>query len=115
MNRCIAYQKRKDSIRFCAFILLLFFRFFKFLKTTISLNLTYAQHFLLFEKKMKGFGGIRKALVIGISDYNHLPSLHFCKNDGETIFKILNSLNYKIFDTLIGYGSSKRGHISCIR
>jgi Caspase domain len=64
---------------------------------------------------MKGFGGIRKALVIGISDYNHLPSLRFCKNDGETISKILKSLNYKIFDTLIGYGSSKRGHISCIR
>ena len=52
---------------------------------------------------MKGFEGILKALVIGISDYNHLQSLDFCKNDGETISKILKSLNYKIFDTLIGY------------
>jgi hypothetical protein len=52
---------------------------------------------------MKGFGSIRKALVIGISDYNHLQSLKFCKNDGETISKILKTLNYKIFDTLIGY------------
>ncbi len=52
---------------------------------------------------MNGFGGILKALVIGISDYNNLQSLHFCKNDGETMSKILNSLDYKIFDTLIGY------------
>ena len=45
----------------------------------------------------------KKALVIGISDYSNLQSLHFCKNDGETMSKILNSLDYKIFDTLIGY------------
>ena len=45
----------------------------------------------------------KKALVIGISDYSNLQSLHFCKNDGETMHKILNSLNYEIFDNLIGY------------
>jgi hypothetical protein len=44
----------------------------------------------------------KKALIIGISDYTHLQSLHFCKNDGETMSNILNSLDYKIFDTLIG-------------
>ena len=45
----------------------------------------------------------KRALVIGISNYDNLDSLSFCKNDGETISKILKSLNYKIFDTLIGY------------
>ena len=45
----------------------------------------------------------KKALVIGVSDYSNLQSLHFCKNDGETMYKILNSLNYEIFDNLIGY------------
>ena len=45
----------------------------------------------------------KKALVIGISDYSNLQSLHFCKNDGETMYKILSSLNYELFDNLIGY------------
>jgi hypothetical protein len=45
----------------------------------------------------------KKALVIGISDYNNLQSLDFCKNDGETMYNILNSLNYKIFHNLAGY------------
>jgi tetratricopeptide (TPR) repeat protein len=46
----------------------------------------------------------KKALVIGISDYNNLQSLDFCKNDGNAISEVLASLGYKI-DTsqLIGY------------
>jgi hypothetical protein len=46
---------------------------------------------------------LKKALVIGINDYSHLQPLHFCKNDGETMSKLLNSLDYKIYGTLIGY------------
>lgn len=45
----------------------------------------------------------KKALVIGISDYTHLQTLRFCKNDGEEMFNILNSLGYEIADNLIGY------------
>ena len=44
----------------------------------------------------------KKALVIGISDYAHLQPLHFCKNDGQEMFNILNSLDYEISDNLIG-------------
>ena len=51
--------------------------------------------------------GIRKALVISVSDYakTTLQPLSFCKNDGRKMYDILYSLDYKISDKhkLIGY------------
>jgi hypothetical protein len=50
--------------------------------------------------------GIRMAIVISVSDYTNskLQSLSFCKNDGQKIYELLNSLDYKITDNhkLIG-------------
>ena len=44
--------------------------------------------------------GIRKALVIGVSDYgNNLQSLDFCEKDGEEISKVLKSIGYEIPDS----------------
>jgi Caspase domain len=31
----------------------------------------------------------RRALIIGISDYNNLQQLSFCKNDGNSMYKTL--------------------------
>jgi hypothetical protein len=47
----------------------------------------------------------RKALIIGISDYDKLESLSFCKNDGQEISNVLSSLNYEIpaNNILLGY------------
>jgi uncharacterized caspase-like protein len=47
----------------------------------------------------------RKALIIGISDYNKLESLAFCKNDGQEMFNVLSALNYEIQEdnVLLGY------------
>jgi hypothetical protein len=41
----------------------------------------------------------KSALVIGISEYSLLQPLSFCKNDGEEMYKLLSSLEYKITDT----------------
>jgi hypothetical protein len=42
--------------------------------------------------------GEKKALIIGISEYddNEIQSLGFCRNDGEKIYEILKSISYKI-------------------
>jgi hypothetical protein len=57
----------------------------------------------------KGYGlikeeeltGTRKALIISVTDYystSNLQSLDFCKNDGEEMYKLLDSLGYEILD-----------------
>ena len=50
--------------------------------------------------------GIRMAIVISVSNYTNgkLQPLSFCKNDGQKIYELLNSLDYKIADNhkLIG-------------
>jgi hypothetical protein len=43
-------------------------------------------------------GAQKKALVIGISNYSHLQTLDFCKNDGIKMFKALSSLDFEIPD-----------------
>jgi hypothetical protein len=50
--------------------------------------------------------GLKKAIIISISDYeNELQRLDFCKNDGKEMYELLNSLGYKIADNhkLIGH------------
>jgi len=49
--------------------------------------------------------GLKKALVIGISDYDNLESLSFCKNDGKEMSSTLEMLDYEIAsnDELLGY------------
>ena len=49
--------------------------------------------------------GATRALVIGISDYDDLEPLKFCKNDGVAMLDILSSLGYQINNSsnLIGY------------
>jgi hypothetical protein len=45
--------------------------------------------------------GTRKALIISVSDYyntSNLQTLDFCKNDGEDMYKLLDSLGYEIAD-----------------
>jgi uncharacterized caspase-like protein len=44
----------------------------------------------------------RRALVIGVSDYNSLPHLPFCKNDANEVYKVMASCNYEISDPLLG-------------
>jgi uncharacterized caspase-like protein len=41
---------------------------------------------------------MKKALIIGISDYTNLQKLDFCKNDGTEIYEVLISLGYEISD-----------------
>jgi hypothetical protein len=38
----------------------------------------------------------KKALIVAVSDYTNLQRLDFCKNDGNEIYSILNSLGYEI-------------------
>jgi len=64
----------------------------------------------------------RKALIIGISDYNdkNLPELAFCKNDGEKMYLLMKGLNYEIPDNfkLIGnvnYNTMRRAIIDFFR
>lgn len=38
----------------------------------------------------------RRALIIAVSNYDRLPSLDFCKNDGEILYEILKSQKYMI-------------------
>jgi hypothetical protein len=47
----------------------------------------------------------RRAIVIGISEYDKLQPLTFCKNDGQEMYELLISLEYKITDNnnLTGY------------
>lgn len=40
-------------------------------------------------------GSRRRALIIGISDYDKLEPLMFCKNDGREMVDVLNSLHYE--------------------
>jgi hypothetical protein len=45
--------------------------------------------------------GTRKALIISISDYSstsNLQPLDFCKNDGQEMYELLDSLGYEILD-----------------
>ena len=46
-----------------------------------------------------------RALVIGISDYDSLERLDFCKNDGNAMFNLLSSRGYHINNShnLVGY------------
>src|SRR5690348_15037155 len=48
--------------------------------------------------------GKRKGLIVSISDYACLQKLDFCKNDGQEMYELLNSLGYEISDNhkLIG-------------
>jgi hypothetical protein len=52
--------------------------------------------------------GTRKALIISVSDYyntSNLQTLDFCKNDGEEMYQLLDSLGYEILDNhkLVGH------------
>src|SRR6476660_5176104 len=51
--------------------------------------------------------GKKKALIISISNYNdkRLPPLEFCKNDGEEMYELLNSLGYEISEDCKQIGS----------
>ena len=53
---------------------------------------------------MKGDGEGKKALVIGISEYDLLQPLSFCMNDGNEMLTVLKSLGYEIQEShkLIG-------------
>ena len=61
----------------------------------------------LIEERVETTLGTRKALIISISDYNsnQLHSLNFCKNDGEEMYKLLESLGYEITDNQKHIGS----------
>jgi Caspase domain len=54
----------------------------------------------------------KKALIVAISEYNdkQLAPLEFCKNDGEKMYELLQSLGYEISNNhkLIGYVKSDR-------
>lgn len=56
------------------------------------------------EEESIGLRQGRKALVISNSDYDKLPKLPFCKNDGEDMSQLLQSLGYRITENsrLIG-------------
>jgi type I restriction-modification system DNA methylase subunit len=41
----------------------------------------------------------KRALVIGISNYDNLESLNFCKNDGLEMVQVLTSLNYELHES----------------
>lgn len=47
----------------------------------------------------------KKALVIGINEYDNLETLNFCKNDGNAMLSLLSSCRYQIdkHKKLIGY------------
>lgn len=55
---------------------------------------------------IKNSGSRRRALIIGISDYDKLDPLSFCRNDGQEVSKVLSSLDYDIKD-----GNVLLGHI----
>ena len=40
--------------------------------------------------------GTKRALIIAISDYDKLKPLDFCKEDGEAMYSLLNSIGYEI-------------------
>lgn len=45
----------------------------------------------------------KRALVIGVSQYEHTEPLEFCKNDAKEMYTTLRSLGYKIPISLVGY------------
>ena len=47
---------------------------------------------------MEKEGGRKKAIVIGISNYDLLQPLNFCKTDGIKVYELLRSLGYEILD-----------------
>jgi tetratricopeptide (TPR) repeat protein len=49
--------------------------------------------------------GKKRALIIGVSDYDKLQPLTFCRNDASSMFRLLLSLGYEIEDNtnLSGY------------
>ena len=53
---------------------------------------------------MERNGGSKKAIIIGISDYDLLQPLNFCKTDGIKMHELLRSLGYEILENhkLIG-------------
>jgi len=53
-------------------------------------------------------GGSKKAIVIGISDYDLLQPLDFCKTDGTKMYDLLRSLGYEILDRHKLIGRVKR-------
>ena|SRR5215469_1791328 len=42
--------------------------------------------------------GKKKALIIGISDYDELQPLDLCRNDAEELFRVLTEQGYEILD-----------------
>jgi tetratricopeptide (TPR) repeat protein len=52
---------------------------------------------------MKNVDNPKKALIIGISNYDSLEPLEFCDNDSREMSRLLLSLGYQINDTLSGY------------
>ena len=64
-------------------------------------------HFKHQEEKNISENGEKKALIIGVSEYDHeeIQELEFCKNDGEKVHDILKSVAYQIPDNykLIGH------------
>ena len=50
---------------------------------------------------------MKKALVIGISNYSNLQKLNFCKNDGKEIYEVLSSLGYEVSDKFRLVGEAK--------
>jgi tetratricopeptide (TPR) repeat protein len=45
---------------------------------------------------LKRNGGSKKAIIIGISEYDLLQPLNFCKTDGIKMYELLRSLGYEI-------------------
>jgi tetratricopeptide (TPR) repeat protein len=52
--------------------------------------------------------GSKKAIVIGISDYDLLPPLSFCKIDGVKMYELLRSIGYEIQENHKLIGKVKR-------
>ena len=52
--------------------------------------------------------GVKKALIVGVSEYedSNMQKLDFCKNDGEKMYEILNSVGYKVLNN-----ASMTGHV----
>src|SRR5919108_2090532 len=52
-------------------------------------------------KEENDIGTRKKALIISVSDYyntSNLQSLDFCKNDGQEMYELLDSLGYETLD-----------------
>jgi hypothetical protein len=62
---------------------------------------------------MERDGGSKKAIIIGISDYDILQPLIFCSNDGKEMYELLKSLGYEIQENHKLIGRVKWDDLRC--